>query len=129
MPAQGTFNKLRILAGVFLIVSLFLPLYTMPTSWSGIIQPIHAWDVGRGDLAGLQLRDHGGQVGAEVARQELPRCIAALLIECIDVINDKMEAIDVEQDKHRAQCQDRPDELERMPRCAEEVCRICIRGR
>ena len=52
MPAQGTFNKLRILAGVLLVVSLFLPLYTTPTSWSGAAQSIHVWDVGRGDPAG-----------------------------------------------------------------------------
>lgn len=52
MSTHVTLNRLRLLACVLLIVSLFLPLYTMPVSWSGAVQSNYLWDVGRGDPAG-----------------------------------------------------------------------------
>lgn len=55
VPAHETFNRLRILAGVLLIVSLFLPLYVVPTSLSGGYQANYVWDIARGDLAGVFL--------------------------------------------------------------------------
>jgi hypothetical protein len=54
LKTQRTTNVLRIFAGVLLIIAVFLPLYTVPTSMGGDAQATHSWDLARED-AGVAL--------------------------------------------------------------------------
>lgn len=47
MQAVRAINILRVLAGILLAVSIFAPLYSVPTSMRGDAQPIYTWDLAR----------------------------------------------------------------------------------